>query len=398
MHLGLHQNMQPVNFLSLVFMASLLLCTCRQGVNTQVPLPRIGGPFEDEELMFMDMPGIVDSKDTSPAWNGPGEPLHITGTIYQADGITPAANVLMYYYHTNHLGLYHTENPGATNASKHGDIRGWVRTDASGRYDLFTRRPAPYPNQYLPAHIHLSVKEPELPQPYFLDDLVFDDDPLLKTSIRKKLENRGGSGILRLVQKNNVWVAEHDIYLGLNIPHYPIALKRTSGPVPGEEVPSFIPFHVYGPDAGKRTCPLCKYGTFPGMLYFSSAREHTDSLSLWLQVLDNAMAQRAGYLKVFVVRAQGPGDHALSKEALEKLGKKLGLKHLALAWVPHFRDTSTELHLYGLEEQATNTLVVYRLRTATWTVTNALPSSVGELLKALDAVRPRFGIAPPPQH
>jgi protocatechuate 3,4-dioxygenase beta subunit len=38
---------------------------------------------------------------------------------------------------------------------------------------------------------------------------------------RKKLENRGGSGILKVVNSDDLQIANHDIVLGLNIPNYP---------------------------------------------------------------------------------------------------------------------------------------------------------------------------------
>ena len=56
---------------------------------------------------------------------------------------------------------------------------------------------------------------------YYIDDMIFDDDPLLTKEQRQKLENRGGSGILAPKQEIGVQVAHRDIMLGLNIPNYP---------------------------------------------------------------------------------------------------------------------------------------------------------------------------------
>ena len=52
---------------------------------------------------------------------------------------------------------------------------------------------------------------------------VFDDDPLLTPAKRKALENRGGSGILKLGKQGDLLVGQRDIILGLHIPHYPSA-------------------------------------------------------------------------------------------------------------------------------------------------------------------------------
>jgi hypothetical protein len=133
-------------------------------------------------------------------------------------------------------------------------------------------------------------------------------------------------------------------------------------------------------------------------LYFSSAQESTDTLVAWLQLLEHAAEARAEYLKVFVIRAQAPGEHALSKTDLETLGQQLGLKFLSLTWVPSFEDTPSECHLYHLDSNSKNTFLVYRLRTTTWSGSNLSPSHPACVLNALDAVRPRFGIAPQPRH
>ncbi|WP_394343311.1 peptidase associated/transthyretin-like domain-containing protein [Spirosoma sordidisoli] len=82
------------------------------------------------------------------------------------------------------------------------------------------RSPAPYPHADEPAHIHITLKEPGLNE-YYIDEFLFDDDPLLTAYKRQKLANRGGSGILKLKDAGNLYKAERPIYLGRNIPNYP---------------------------------------------------------------------------------------------------------------------------------------------------------------------------------
>lgn len=89
-------------------------------------------------------------------------------------------------------------------------------------YKFVTLRPAPYPGRTDPAHIHVTIKEPGLPE-YYIDEFVFDDDPLLTANKRRKLENRAGSGILQLKDVGNMYKAARNIYLGRNIPNYPTA-------------------------------------------------------------------------------------------------------------------------------------------------------------------------------
>jgi protocatechuate 3,4-dioxygenase beta subunit len=172
--------------------------------------------------MYIGMPTDIASVSISPGWNEPGQQLVVTGTVLQRDGRTPARGVILYYWQTDATGLY---APGAgmhPGSEKHGHVRGWVRTDDSGKYEIRTIRPAPYPDDALPAHIHLVVKEPGLPNEYYIDDINFQDDTLLAPSLRKyPAEKRGGSGIVHTVLQDGILLARRDIVLGLNIPNYP---------------------------------------------------------------------------------------------------------------------------------------------------------------------------------
>lgn len=126
----------------------------------------------------------------------PGERLDVAGRVIGLDG-KPAGGVVIYAYHTNAAGLYAGGTPETEWSRRHGRLRGWVRTGADGRYRFETIRPAPYPNQTLPAHVHLTVLEPGR-QTYWIDDVVFEEDPLVDARYRAARENRGGNGIVRL--------------------------------------------------------------------------------------------------------------------------------------------------------------------------------------------------------
>src|SRR5690606_28804142 len=172
----------------------------------------IGGPFENREWIYYKIPENIDAVDTSLGWHQKGEKLLVTGTVYQADGVTPAADIVLYYYQTNAEGYYkhipgeNISMPPNKLGQTHGAIRGWVKTNKDGKYFIYTIRPVVYPTRDEPAHIHVTVKEPsEIPE-YYLDDFVFDDDILLNTAARRKMKNRGGSGILRLVKKNDLLI------------------------------------------------------------------------------------------------------------------------------------------------------------------------------------------------
>lgn len=182
----------------------------------------VGGPFENADFDLIGMPEAIASSDTSPGWNQPGQKLLVHGTIYHNDRQTPAPGVLLYYYHTDIHGVYASREELDPRVVRHGYIRGWVKSDEEGHYALYTVRPAPYPNTDMPAHIHPSIREPDIGNAYYIDEFVFDDDPLLTPEKRADLPDRGGSGILTLVPRGDgLQGAQHDIILGMNIPGYP---------------------------------------------------------------------------------------------------------------------------------------------------------------------------------
>lgn len=143
----------------------------------------------------------------------PGDRLVVTGRVMGRDGRTPAPGIILYAWQTNAQGVY-AADPAATGLSRdHGRLRGWVRTDAEGRYRLETIRPGPYPGLQMAAHIHLVVKQPDHPE-YWIDDVVFTDDPLVTAEYRARATDRGGSGIVTPVRDAaGTWQVRRDIRL-----------------------------------------------------------------------------------------------------------------------------------------------------------------------------------------
>jgi len=179
----------------------------------------IGGGCEGCEAIFEYGNKQILSIDTLPKFKATEPKLKISGIVYQKDGKTPAENVILYIYQTNRNGVYETKGGEKGWARRHGYIRGWIKTDQDGKYTFYTFRPASYPDRQEPEHIHITVKEP-YKREYYIDEYVFDDDPLLTQEKRKSLENRGGSGIMKPVMLNGILTIERNIILGLNIPNY----------------------------------------------------------------------------------------------------------------------------------------------------------------------------------
>lgn len=182
---------------------------------------RPGGSCESCEILFVDMPKTIPSVVTGPGWFEPGQKLILSGTIFQPDGKTPAVGVVLYYWQASHKGVYEPSKSQKKESSKHGKLRGWIKTDSLGGYQLRTIRPGSYPGSAIPAHIHLLVLEPAIDGPYFIDDILFSDDPFLDQTVKKyPPENRGGSGVLTTTIEDGIQFCKRDIVLGLNIPGY----------------------------------------------------------------------------------------------------------------------------------------------------------------------------------
>jgi protocatechuate 3,4-dioxygenase, beta subunit len=361
-----HNSVIPL-LLVFVFFAS---CKGKSQINLAASYVQndtlIGGGCDGCELMYVGMPTNLQWYDTSAGWGRSGQKLLVTGRILHRDGHTPAAGVILYYWHTDANG-YYAPGPGLPEpAKRHGYLRGWIKTDNDGQYQIYTIRPAAYPGRHIPAHIHLSLKEPGLPNEYYVDELVFDDDKLLTTPERKKLENRGGSGVLRTTLRNDILTAEHDIILGLNIPFYPGEEIDNSAGDPstisvGEDCPSFTPLHVYGADKGTRTCPICKYGGKSGILYFVSRQLTAESIKSWAQFLDDEAKRKPDLLKVFFIFYQ-PGNSTERQQQQDLISWAVAknLSRLSFCNVPDFQDHESEVFKYGISESNKNTIVFFR--------------------------------------
>jgi protocatechuate 3,4-dioxygenase, beta subunit len=215
-------NQQPENrrdFLKRASMAAIIFpfsisCkthTLAQKTESELSLIKKNAmPAGTEARGAIDAPDNVSWKTALSKKSDKDEPMIISGTIFQPDGKTPAPNVLIYFYHTDSEGYY-----GRRGEVRDGHFRGWMLTDAKGRYEVSSIKPAPYPSRTDAAHVHMTVTGKNFKEDS-INTILFEGDPLIKEHERNsmgkwgefipilKLE-KGADGILRGTRNFTLW-------------------------------------------------------------------------------------------------------------------------------------------------------------------------------------------------
>jgi protocatechuate 3,4-dioxygenase beta subunit len=175
----------------------------------------IGPEGECEWCGAMDAPPNLPASIVIAPAGEPGEPLVISGTVFNEDGKTPAEGILLYIYHTNTAGIYAKRTPDSGRPQwRHGYLRGWLRTGKDGRYQFRTIKPGGYPNRpEAPAHIHFTVSGKDYPE--YPGGFLFADDPRVTPKERAVQESQKGRGsILTLTRDaSGVLHGSYDITL-----------------------------------------------------------------------------------------------------------------------------------------------------------------------------------------
>jgi protocatechuate 3,4-dioxygenase beta subunit len=109
----------------------------------------------------------------------PGPRLLVRGHLFAPDGERPAAGAILYAYQTDVTGVYNRERGAAPR------LRGYMRTDAEGRFEYDTIRPGSYPGTRVPAHVHHHAWGGGWPAQW-LGELNFADDPFLGDADRQR--------------------------------------------------------------------------------------------------------------------------------------------------------------------------------------------------------------------
>ncbi|MEQ8520340.1 MAG: intradiol ring-cleavage dioxygenase [Cytophagales bacterium] len=210
-----------MRFLLSIVSFVILSCTGKsttiEKTNAQPNLTDKNGKFDPscEWCGANEAPLDIDWKTTIAGPDEAGERMIISGTVFMKDGKTPAKDVIVYVYHTNTEGVYPKKGDEQGNGKRHGYLRAWMKTNANGQYQFESIRPAAYQKHGgEPAHIHYVIKAPGQEE-YWLDALMFDDDPRLDPETRANVPNRGQLGSITKLMKNenNVFEGKRDIIL-----------------------------------------------------------------------------------------------------------------------------------------------------------------------------------------
>lgn len=149
----------------------------------------------------------------------PGDRLILSGAVYSSDCRTPLRGALIEVWQANAAGLYDTWEPGNFTDPTTFHLRGRLRTNDRGRYEIETVVPGRYPippglpglEKYAgltrPAHIHLRIIEglhiPLTTQLYFKGDPYIPSDPWASRkpslAVELKQENKQLRGVFDFV-------------------------------------------------------------------------------------------------------------------------------------------------------------------------------------------------------
>ena len=193
---------------ALAFSSSLVSCAQTSEKRAETDIKKDGMEATQQDNCnwcgTSEVPDNVSWRTTIPPEGEPGEKLIISGTVYLPDGKTPAKDIIIYVHHTNIVGIYPKNGNEKGNGKYHGYLRGWMKTDSTGKYEFETIRPAPYKTHGgEPAHIHYSIEGPDYPE-YWLTALWFDDDPRVNEENLKNVKRSGGfSNVTAISQDKN---------------------------------------------------------------------------------------------------------------------------------------------------------------------------------------------------
>jgi protocatechuate 3,4-dioxygenase beta subunit len=198
----------------LLSIAFFLMNFC--GINAQESDENLPADYKTRHPIYDYSEKELNNTDSIPDFESKPNPLKISGTVFLSDGVTPAKDVILYIDQADENGDYELKKEFKKRYVYH---RGWVKTDADGRYTFYTFVPGADRYRKALKSIHLAIKEPNKIE-YRVYNFIFDDDPLLKNSCRKRMARHGVDSILKPEKRDSILVATKNIILEPYSPTY----------------------------------------------------------------------------------------------------------------------------------------------------------------------------------
>ncbi|MFD2726057.1 hypothetical protein [Hyunsoonleella rubra] len=198
-----------------IFLVCICVTSCFMALNAQSVASKkdIADNYKKRHAIYDYSEANLNNTDTIPGFGTISDKLKISGTIYKSDGVTPASGVILYICQSDDYGNYHSKKVNGKRVLRH---KGWIKTDADGKYTFYTFVPGTYwPTKAL-MEIHGVIKKPNASEEYAIEHFIFDNDPHLRDSCRKKIEKKGLNNILKLDEKDGMLIGKRDIVLSQN--------------------------------------------------------------------------------------------------------------------------------------------------------------------------------------
>lgn len=190
--------------LSLFFFLGNFCTLNAQESNEEVP-----ANYKTRHAIFDYSENKLTNTDSIPDFASKANPLKITGTVFMSDGVTPAKDVILYINQADEHGNYELKKQ---NDKRYVHHRAWVKTDGDGHYTFYTFIPGKVKRSNDFTKIHLVINQPNNTDLTGFD-FVFDNDPLLTKSCRKRIAKNGIDNILKPEKKETILVATKNIVL-----------------------------------------------------------------------------------------------------------------------------------------------------------------------------------------
>jgi len=175
-------------------LATLLVVFALTGCNTSGSAAQVD-PYwlRSWEKAQETRPTAMTSSSRIATSSEPGTPFVIKGRIFGPDDRTPAADVVVHSYHRDTMGFDFGPNDSALLTWR---LQGWAKTDAEGRFEFHTIRPAPDHLGREAAHFHFTLESPTYGRQW-APIMFLADDPLVTARQRQQSAASGDFGSVR---------------------------------------------------------------------------------------------------------------------------------------------------------------------------------------------------------